>query len=97
MLILYKGGLIIHYFSRIFFSFARVQKPKRPQPVVSRLLEKSGGEGGIRTLDGAFGPHNFLAGSRFQPLSHLSIGIAARGILPIIAQAERCQAKAGKA
>ncbi len=30
------------------------------------------GEGGIRTLDGAFRPRNFLAGSRFRPLSHLS-------------------------
>ena len=31
----------------------------------------SGGEGGIRTLDGVLA-HTPLAGERFQPLSHLS-------------------------
>jgi hypothetical protein len=30
------------------------------------------GEGGIRTLDGAFWPHTPLAGERLQPLGHLS-------------------------
>jgi hypothetical protein len=33
---------------------------------------KNGGEGGIRTLGTDLSPYNFLAGSRFQPLSHLS-------------------------
>lgn len=32
----------------------------------------NGGEGGIRTLDRGLSPYNFLAGSRFRPLSHLS-------------------------
>ena len=32
---------------------------------------KTGGEGGIRTLDAVL-PHTPLAGERFQPLSHLS-------------------------
>jgi hypothetical protein len=33
----------------------------------------SGGETGIRTLDGGI-PHTPLAGERLQPLGHLSIG-----------------------
>jgi hypothetical protein len=39
-------------------------------------LPKSGGEGGIRTLDGL--PHTPLAGERLQPLGHLS----GRGKIP---------------
>jgi hypothetical protein len=43
---------------------------------VARPLPKSGGEGGIRTLDGL--PHTPLAGERLQPLGHLS----GRGKIP---------------
>jgi hypothetical protein len=35
-------------------------------------MEKSGGEGGIRTPGRGFGPYNGLANRRIQPLCHLS-------------------------
>ena len=37
-----------------------------------RVLEKSGGEGGIRTPGRSFSPYNGLANRRIQPLCHLS-------------------------
>src|SRR5439155_24852268 len=40
-----------------------------PPPYPSHL---SCGEGGIRTLDTAFGPYNGLANRRLRPLGHLS-------------------------
>ena len=35
-------------------------------------IERSGGEGGIRTLGTGFSPYNGLANRRLQPLGHLS-------------------------
>jgi hypothetical protein len=35
-------------------------------------IVRTGGEGGIRTLDTGFGPYNGLANRRLQPLGHLS-------------------------
>src|ERR1700740_1881413 len=40
--------------------------------VVSSKCFKSGGEGGIRTLDTGVSPYNGLANRRLQPLGHLS-------------------------
>ena len=37
-----------------------------------RSFPKTGGERGIRTLDGVLCPHTPLAGERLQPLGHLS-------------------------
>jgi hypothetical protein len=42
--------------------------------------KKSGGEGGIRTLDTGFGPYNGLANRRLQPLGHLSGTFAVRSL-----------------
>src|SRR5580698_2598304 len=39
---------------------------------VSIGVEPRRGEGGIRTLDTAFGPYNGLANRRLRPLGHLS-------------------------
>ena len=35
-------------------------------------VQKSGGEGGIRTLGTGFSPYNGLANRRIRPLCHLS-------------------------
>ena len=40
--------------------------------VQSRLQLKTGGEGGIRTLEASLHPPNRLAGGPFRPLKHLS-------------------------
>ncbi len=53
-----------------------------------RPLLRSGGEGGIRTLDGL--PHTPLAGERLQPLGHLS----RRGKIPRISVSGEKPAKA---
>ena len=38
----------------------------------NKQKRKNGGEAGIRTLGTDFSPYNFLAGSRFRPLSHFT-------------------------
>ncbi len=42
-------------------------------------LRKTGGEGGIRTLDTGVSPYNGLANRRLQPLGHLS-GVFCRSV-----------------
>src|SRR5581483_7690880 len=39
------------------------------------------GEGGIRTLDTAFGPYNGLANRRLRPLGHLSKSVVSRPVV----------------
>jgi hypothetical protein len=39
---------------------------------VNSRNQRSGGEGGIRTLDTGVSPYNGLANRRLQPLGHLS-------------------------
>ena len=46
---------------------------RRSQKTLLKVIAKqTGGERGIRTLDGALRPHTPLAGERLQPLGHLS-------------------------
>ena len=52
---------------------ARTRIMRRPRKTVNfRVIQKTGGERGIRTLDGDLKPHTPLAGERLQPLGHLS-------------------------
>ena len=55
----------------------RSQKPKSPAQAGFLL---SGGERGIRTLDGLL-THTPLAGERLQPLGHLSVNLFLANIL----------------
>src|SRR6266568_8935201 len=55
------------------------QKPERNLVILSaflvtarKLLQETGGEGGIRTPGRSFSPYNGLANRRIQPLCHLS-------------------------
>ena len=44
---------------------------KGAKGIIFCIITRTGGEGGIRTLDRGL-PYTPLAGERFQPLSHLS-------------------------
>src|SRR5881392_4460116 len=65
---------------------ARTRFPVALLRPLGHLSVLRSGEGGIRTLDGGFFPHNALAGRRLQPLGHFSaaprrIAEGLRGVL----------------